>query len=291
LVGLVSIVVARTIIRPIDALAGAVRKVSGGDFTAQVPVRGGDELAGLQVDFNRMASRLGEVEKLKSDFLAKITHDLRSPVGSILSYAELLDMGGRGPVNEKQKQALGVISDTAKYLGELIDNMLDMAKIEAKRMEYAKARVDLAGEIETAAARARGQAEEFGVTLRTEVEAPLPPVLGDAQALHRVLVNLISNALKFTPSGGTVTVHARRAAEGLRVEVRDTGIGIAPQKVPHVFSRFSQTHQPSEAPRKVAGTGLGLAICKEFVEAHGGRISVDSRPGQGSTFWFTLPAA
>ncbi|MBI3288164.1 MAG: HAMP domain-containing protein [Elusimicrobia bacterium] len=291
LVGGIAVLVARTIIRPVETLAGAVRRVSLGDLDARVKVSGGDELSDLERDFNMMARRLRELDDLKTDFLAKITHDLRNPLGAIIGHAELLLMGARGPLNERQRESLESTTRSAGFLNELVTNILDMTKLEAKRMAYEKSAIALKDVVGPAAALMRGQAETFGVSLLEALPADLPLVMADPKALQRVINNLVSNALKFTPKGGTVTIEAAPAPGGVTVAVRDTGIGIPPEKLSAVFSKFAAIHQRCDLPRRVHGTGLGLAICKEIVEGHGGRISVRSEPGKGTVFSFQLPTA
>lgn len=286
----VAIVISRTIIRPVQALAVAAREVSRGNFAAQVLVSGADEMAVLEQDFNAMARRLGEIERLKSDFLAKVTHDLRTPLGAIMGYAQLLRMEILGPVHESQREAFDAILRSTKHLGELVNNILDMTQIEAGRMRYAKSKVDIAKLIEAEVALMQGQTRQNGVALTTELPSSLPECAADPQALRRVILNLLSNALKFTPTGGAVSISAAGLPDGgIRVEVKDTGIGIPAAKLGSVFSKFTPIHESKDLPRSAIGTGLGLAICKEMIEGHGGRIGVESEAGKGSRFFFTLP--
>ena len=293
LVGGVSVVVVRTIVRPLRRLTDAVREVSRGDFTSQVQVSGSGELADLEQDFNAMARRLDEIERLKSNFLGKITHDLRNPLSAVMGHAELLLRGIKGALTPGQKQSIEAIHRNSQALAELITNILDMTKMEAGRMEYAMSETDLGELLGSVAALMQDQAERFGVTLKTETPPDLPRLSADPKALRRVITNLVSNALKFTPSGGSVTLTAEKPADGewLRVAVRDTGIGIPREKLGSVFAKFMTIHETADLPRRVPpGTGLGLAICKEIVEGHGGRIMVESEAGRGSVFSFLLPA-
>lgn len=287
----VSFLFTRWVIRPVRRLSEAARDVARGKLDARVPVGGSDELGSLQEEFNAMVRRLSEIERLKTDFLAKITHDLRSPLSAISGTVEIVHDGLHGPVNAKQQRSLTIALQNVDVLAGLINNMLDVTKMEAGRMEYSFEPVDLKEAVESAVRLQQPTAEGFKVRLRAEAPGGLPAVRADGQALGRVLANLVSNALKCTPEGGSVTVRAAAEGGGARVSVADTGIGIPPEKMERVFSKFTAIHAPGELPQRSVGTGLGLTICKEIVEAHGGRIGVESRVREGTTFHFTLPAA
>ena len=288
---LISFLVSRGLIRPLDALAKAARAVGRGELKTVVPESSRTlELAVVQREFNAMACRLAELDDLKSEFLAKITHDLRSPLGAILAYTELLLMEKKGPLATKQKDALRIILDSVNYLSELINNILDMTKIEAGRMEFFPAPVDLPRTITETLALLRVKAAEFGLSLEAEASEGLPDALVDVQALKRILINLVSNAMKCTPAGGKITVQTSLAEDGkLHVTVRDTGIGIPPDKMHRLFSKFALIHRQEALPRQALGTGLGLRICKEIVEWHGGRIWVESEEGKGTAIHATFP--
>lgn len=289
---LISLLVSRRIIWPVRQLAGAAREISAGKFKTQVPVESADEIGALQGEFNSMAKRLGELDELKSEFLAKITHDLRNPLGAIMGYAEVLLMGIKGPLTPQQKHSLETMQLNAGYLSELINNILDVTKLEAGRMEYSKEELDIGEAAASVAQLMQVKAAEYGVALTAQAQDGLPPAHGDSQAIRRVLTNLVSNALKFTPKGGSVVLQATASSDGgVTVAVRDTGIGIPADKMARVFSKFAQVHKGADLPRRVPGTGLGLVICKEVVEGHGGRIWVESEPGKGTAFFFSLPPA
>lgn len=287
----VSFLFTRWVIRPVRRLSEAAREVGKGRLDTRVAVGSGDELGALQKEFNAMVRRLSEIEQLKTDFLAKITHDLRGPLGAISGTVEIVHDGLHGPVNAKQKRSLTIALQNVEVLAGLINNMLDVTKMEAGRMEYSFEPVDLKEAVESAVRLQQPKAEGFKVRLRAEAAGGLPAVRADRQALGRVLANLVSNALKCTPEGGSVSVRAAEEGGGARVSVADTGIGIPPEKLERVFSKFTAIHAPGELPQRSVGTGLGLTICKEIVEAHGGRIGVESRVSKGTTFHFTLPAA
>ncbi|MFD1627786.1 sensor histidine kinase [Azospirillum griseum] len=230
--------------------------------------------------------RLTTLDRLKDEFLSTVTHELRTPLTSIRALSEILhdDPG----IEEDQRRAfLAIIIAESERLTRLINEVLDMAKIEAGAMDWAIESLDPARALEQAAAATAGLFQERGVRLDSALPADLPPVRADHDRLVQVVVNLLSNAAKFTPPGGRVTLAAEPGNGAVRISVTDTGPGIAPEHHDAVFDRFRQVGDPMTD--KPAGTGLGLAICKGIVEHLGGRIGVDSRPGAGACFWFTLP--
>jgi signal transduction histidine kinase len=281
---------ARAIVRPVRELGEGARRIGRGDLRHRVPAGRADELGDLAREFNAMGARLTELDELKESFLSRVTHDLRNPLSAMLGYVELILLGMQGPLAESQRQSLEVVTRNGRYLAELINNILDMSKIEAGKMELALDAVPLRALADDVTELARGMAREYGVEL---VEPNIPPTArlrGDAQALKRVLLNLVFNALKFTPKGGHVGIEWARTPDGRdRVSVFDTGIGIPADKLKTLFQKFSQVAEAQNKVREARGTGLGLAICKDIVEAHGGRIGVESAPGEGSSFFFILP--
>ena len=231
-----------------------------------------------------------ELDKMKQSILETVTHDLRSPLTSITGFAELLLIGRSGPVNEAQKTKIGVILSAAKQLGELIDDILDVSKFESGMMELSISPGRIEPLVQAVHALLSVQAQNEGVGLVLDIAADLPPVEMEPGKIQRVITNLVTNALKFTPKGGTITVSARRHEAGVLVAVRDTGVGIPADKVGKLFTKFFQVEETrGEAKRR--GTGLGLTICRQVVEAHKGRIWAESQWRQGSVFQFTLPAS
>jgi signal transduction histidine kinase/transcriptional regulator with GAF, ATPase, and Fis domain/ActR/RegA family two-component response regulator len=241
------------------------------------------------------AERLAEVDRLKSQFLANMSHELRTPLNSIIGFSRVLLKGIDGPVNEVQSQDLASINNAGHHLLSLINSILDMAKIEAGKMELVFDEVDLHEVIDTTLSTTTALIKEKPIRLEKDVARNLPSVRGDSLRLRQVMLNLLSNAAKFTEHGA-ITVRARLAPGSTapmgvqrfaEVSVIDTGAGIAKEDLPKLFEAFSQV-DPSPT-RKTGGTGLGLSICRHLVELHGGRIWVESEPGQGSSFFFTLP--
>ena len=275
---------------PLGALVNASRKVAEGDFTHRIPVTRDDELGQLAAEFNRMTQKLEELDDLKDSFMAKITHDLRNPLNAIIGYAELCRGGFRGPLTPEQSETLQLIVQSGHSLAELINNILDVTQLEAGRMRFSPSVVDLQSEVDGVIELLKVRADQIHVRLDAALLPELTQVYADPQAFRRVLQNLVSNALKFTPAEGTVTVKAYRGKiNEIVIAVSDTGIGIPKDRLSDLFKKFSQIPETLNKVRPSGGTGLGLVICKEIVEGHGGRIWVESVAGQGTTFLFTLP--
>ena len=233
------------------------------------------------------SSRLDIASRHKSDFLANMSHELRTPLNAIIGFSDVMLGGMAGPLADNQREFLGDIRESGKHLLSLINDILDLSKIEAGKMELHLASFDMASAIANALALVRGRAERHGVRLETQIDPAVAEITADERKFKQILLNLLTNAVKFTPKGGTVSLSVARADDGYEICVRDTGIGIAPEDVDKVFDEFRQVGTDTE--RQAEGTGLGLSLTKRLVELHGGAIGVTSAPGQGSTFTFTLP--
>ncbi len=223
----------------------------------------------------------------KSEFLANMSHELRTPLNAIIGFSEVLLERLFGDLNEKQDDYLKDIHSSGRHLLNLINDILDLSKVEAGRMELDPSTFDLPTAIANAMTLIRERAQRHGIALHQDVAAQLGDVVADERKFKQILLNLLSNAVKFTPDGGTIKVSARREPDSIVVAVHDTGIGIAPEDQEAVFEEFRQVGRNYTS--KQEGTGLGLALTRRFVELHGGRINVDSTPGKGSTFTFTIP--
>jgi len=224
----------------------------------------------------------------KNRFLANMSHELRTPLNGIIGFAEFLSDGRPGPLNPKQKEYLTDILNSGRHLLQLINDVLDLAKIEANRMDLFPEKFNLAAAIEGVCAVSRPIAQKKSLRLDIQVSDDLHDVVLDPQKFKQVLYNLLSNAFKFTNEGGQVSISAQPASEGLfSLIVKDTGIGIHPEELPRLFREFEQLE--SGASRRYEGTGLGLALTRKIVELQGGTIAVESRPGLGSVFTVTLP--
>ncbi len=240
----------------------------------------------LEEALQQQFERRQELDRLKDSFLSAVSHELRTPLGSIKGYAEFLADEIAGPLNPQQMEFVRQLDRGVHRLEYLVDDLLDLARLEAGTFRLSLAEGDLAEQVREDVDALYPQACES--RLRLEVQLPMEPVRlrMDGQRIGQVLTNLLQNAIKFTPAKGIIQVHVDREPGGVRCSVRDSGIGIPPEDLPILFQRFTQLES---GRKKGCGTGLGLSICKAIVEAHGGEIGVESTLGKGSTFWFTLP--
>jgi signal transduction histidine kinase len=223
----------------------------------------------------------------KSAFLASMSHELRTPLNAIIGFSEVLIARLFGELNPKQDDYLKDIHTSGKHLLSLINDVLDLSKVEAGRMDLEISTFDLPVALGDAMSLVRERALNHGITLSLDAAPELGTIDADERKFKQILLNLLSNAVKFTPDGGRIDVLANKEADGVRVAVRDTGIGIAPEDQAAVFEEFRQVG--NDYASKQEGTGLGLALTRRFVELHGGRIWLESAPGAGSTFFFTIP--
>ncbi len=227
--------------------------------------------------------------RTKTEFLANMSHELRTPLNAIIGFAEVIKDQMFGPVGTaKYADYAKDIHTSGRHLLDLINDILDLSKLEAGKLELREAEVDLAGAAEECLALVRNRAQKSDVTLATAFEQNLPPLLCDERALKQVLLNFLSNAVKFTPAGGTVTTGIKREGGGLSVYVRDTGIGMSQPDIQVALSAFGQID--SKVARQHQGTGLGLPISKSLIELHGGTLGVESMPGKGTTMTASFPS-
>jgi signal transduction histidine kinase len=223
----------------------------------------------------------------KSEFLANMSHELRTPLNAIIGFSEVLGERMFGELNEKQAEYTDDILTSGRHLLSLINEILDLSKVEAGRMELELASFDLPLAIDNARTFVRERAVKHGINLDVTIDERLGDFVGDERKIKQILLNLLSNAVKFTPEGGRIGINARQADGSVEISVSDTGIGIAPEDQPKIFEEFRQVG--GDYAHKKEGTGLGLTLAKKFVELHGGKIWVESEVGKGSTFNFTLP--
>jgi two-component system, NtrC family, sensor kinase len=239
--------------------------------------------------FRELADKSRQLEvasQHKSEFLANMSHELRTPLNAIIGFSEVLSERMFGELNEKQEEYLKDIYASGTHLLSLINDILDLSKIEAGRMELELTDFHLPQAIDNALILVRERAGRRGITLEHSMDERLGEIRGDERKVKQVLLNLLSNALKFTPEGGRVEVRAGMVDGMAEISVTDTGVGIAPEDQGAIFEEFRQV---GTADKKAEGTGLGLTLCRKFVELHGGRIWVKSQVGAGSTFTFTIP--
>ena len=269
--------------RSLRRLSAAAGEIAQGAFARPVQVRGADEIGDLARAFNHMAERLGEIDRLKEEFFADISHELRTPLTAVREATNLLRDGVPGPLAPKQARLVEIAgASTDRVLG-LVNRILDLSRLKAGLLAFDCRSVDLDRLVARALDELRPQAEARGLLLERNGERPAGTVLGDEERLLQVLVNLLGNAIKFTPSGGAVRVHSVDRGEEVEITVEDTGAGIPADALPRVFDRYWQ------AAGARGGSGLGLAIVKSIVQAHGGGVDAESREGAGSRFSVRLP--
>lgn len=247
------------------------------------------ELASTNRELNEANAKLRELSEMKEEFLALTTHDLRSPLTVISGVISFFTSGRLGELTPEQKNMVAMMERNAQSLIELVNDLLDASKLESGTMRLELASIDLRSLVNELRETMEPLAREKSLRMEVEMPADLPLVEADRAKLRRVLVNLVSNAIKFTSRGGRVTVSGAREDGHVRISVADTGVGIAPEDVKRLFDKYEQAR--SRATRGEKGTGLGLYITKQLVELHGGEIAVESEVGKGSTFSFAIPAA
>ncbi len=291
---LLGFVLSWSVIGPIQRIDSRLAGIASGDFSQHVDVDNRDELGALGANVNRMNDELQRLyreleaaSRHKSEFLANMSHELRTPLNAILGFSQVLREEMFGEVNAKQKEYVDDILSSGNHLLSLINDVLDLSKVEAGQIELEVAPFSLRDALERGVVMVRERASKDGVRLALATEQEVDVVEGDERRIRQVIFNLLSNAVKFTPAGGSVDVSAAKVNGEVRVAVADTGPGLAPDDHERIFEEFQQTETGIEQRE---GTGLGLALSKRFVELHGGRIWVDSELGKGSTFVFTLPA-
>jgi signal transduction histidine kinase len=300
-------VISWSFILPLRKAEDFLGQVSAGDFDAVIAVPNRDEFGAQAARMNRMAGelrrlveeqqrasaelrrlneRLEQASRAKSEFLANMSHELRTPMNAILGFTEMLRDGLYGEVPAELAEPLADIQTNGRHLLNLINDVLDLSKIEAGRMELALQEYSVVEIVDAVRASLRSLAADKGLEFVTRVAPDLPVAYGDARRLTQCLMNLAGNALKFTRQG-RVEIAAEQDGDDLVYRVTDTGIGIPKEELDNVFAEFRQVD--AAVTREFGGTGLGLSITKRFIEMHGGRIGVESEPGQGSTFWFSVP--
>ena len=291
---LLGFVLSWSVIGPIQRIDSRLAAIASGEFSGRVDVTNRDELGALASNVNRMNDELQRLylelettSQHKSEFLANMSHELRTPLNAIIGFSQVLREEMFGDVNAKQEEYLDDILASAYHLLSLINDVLDLSKVEAGHIELEMQPFSLRDALESGVVMVRERASDADVRVELSVDPAIDPVEGDERRIRQVVFNLLANAVKFTPSGGAVDVSASRSNGEVRISIADTGPGVAVEDRERIFQEFQQT-DAGVALRE--GTGLGLALSKRLVELHGGRIWVDSELGVGSTFVFTLPA-
>ncbi|MDH3600866.1 MAG: ATP-binding protein [Candidatus Tectomicrobia bacterium] len=291
------------VIEPILHLAQTARIVSENkDYTIRAVKYSDDEVGLLTDDFNDMLAQIEEdlalraakegaeaASQAKSEFLANMSHELRTPLNAIIGFSEVLLDKMFGDLNDKQEEYLHDIFTSGQHLLSLINDILDLAKIESGKIELEPSRFNFRELVDGSLVMVRERAQSHDMSLSIEIADGIDAIVGDERKVKQILFNLLSNAVKFTPDGGQVGITAHTEGPEIQVAVWDTGIGIAPEDQGRIFEEFQQVGSGLTA--KAEGTGLGLALTRKLVELHGGTISVESVPERGSTFTFTLPTS
>jgi len=264
-----------------DPDTGAPREIIsvGRDVTAR---RGAEE------ELRQAKEEAETANRTKSQFLANMSHELRTPLNAVIGFSEIIAHGMMGPIENRYRDYGGEILRSGRHLLDLINDILDLSKIEVGRLELHEEATDLADAVRNCVRLLTAKAKEGGVRLSVDIPPDLPPILVDALRLRQILLNLLSNAVKFTPAGGSVTIAARLASSGtLDILVEDTGIGMRPEDIPVALEPFRQIE--SQLNRRYEGTGLGLPLANTLVELHGGRLAIESEPGRGTLVCVRLP--
>ncbi|MFN2590937.1 MAG: ATP-binding protein [Actinomycetota bacterium] len=276
---------ARGLTQPLRDMAQAARSMARGDYQHRIEPRTRDEVGQLAKAFSRMAGEVEGLERLRRELVANVSHELKTPISALRAHLENLLDG----VERPNRPVLQVMLQQSERLSRLVDQLLDLSRIESGDLPLELGPVDVRSLVDEVAREVAVARAEHPIRLRNEVPAGTPAVLADRERIHQVLFNLLDNAYRFTPSGGTVTVSATLAGRECEVQVRDTGPGIPAEHQELVFERFYRV-DPSRS-REDGGTGIGLAIARSVVEAHGGRIWAESGPGVGASIRFVLPLA
>ena len=279
----VTFLLSRRILSPVESLAQAARALSRGDFSQRVKVNSRDEFGELATAFNAMAEDLERTEQLRRNMVADVAHELRTPLSNIQGHLEAI----RDGLLPAEPATFDSIYEEALLLARLVEDLQDLTLADAGQLTLIRQSVDVADIARRAAAAAQPPAEARGLTIETNLPSQPATAEVDPERIGQVLRNLLSNAITHTPEGGRITVELKDEGRELRIGVADTGVGIPPADLPYVFERFYRVDR--SRVRATGGAGLGLTIAKRLVEAHCGTISVESEPGKGTQFTFTLP--
>jgi signal transduction histidine kinase len=276
--------ISRTLAKPLQTFAAAAIAIANGKYEQTVPVTGPHEIRAVAEAFNRMASEVHTTQQAQRDFMANVSHDLKTPLTSIQGYSQaIMDGTAKDPT-----RAAAIIYDEAGRLSRMVSDLTELARLQAGALAMQKAQIDIGQITEAVVHRLHVVAEQKGITLNTDIQK-IFPLIADGDRMAQVITNLISNAIKYTPPGGSVWVAVKPERGGVEIIVRDTGIGIPKSELSRIFERFYQVDK-ARGPER--GTGLGLAISREIVHAHGGKIAVQSTgEEQGAAFIVWLPIA
>jgi two-component system sensor histidine kinase BaeS len=279
------VLLARTLTRSLREITAATKKVAKGDLEQQVPIRSKDELGELAAAFNQMSADLTQSRDLRRQMTADIAHELRTPLTVVLGHTEALSEGELPP----DAETFEIIYDETKRLNRLVEDLRTLSLSEAGELHLNRSKTPPGELLERATAARKPEAKSKEIDLQIELPEELPEVDVDADRVTQVLVNLLDNALRYTPSGGWINLSAKGVQEGVAISIQDSGPGIPPEDLEHLFERFYRGDKSRQ--REEGGSGLGLAIAKSLVESQGGSIKVESLPGEGARFIIELPVS
>lgn len=273
----------RSIVNPVTDIGRTAQRIAMGEYDARLEKRYDDEIGDLCDTINFMAEEIGATEKMKNEFLSSVSHELRTPLTAIKGWSETLQAAPED--RELVNRGLAVIGKEAQRLSGLVEELLDFSRMESGHITLRRQRLDVLAELEEAVFLFQDRAARAGVSLEYCGGESLQPVLGDSARLRQVFVNLLDNAVKYTPRGGRIRVEAAQLPGRVQVVISDTGVGIAPEELPRVRQKFYQTDPANP------GSGIGLALVDEIVRLHGGQMEMDSEPGVGTAVTVLLPVA
>lgn len=284
-----ALLIARSVARPLQDLADTARAIAEGHLDRKAPVRGPSEVRTVAIAFNKMTKEVAESQQAQRDFLANVSHDLRTPLTSIKGFSQAI-IDGVAANPQSAQRAANIIYDEAARMYRMVEELLDLARIQAGRLQMIRYGVPIGDVVSSVGERLAMVARDKGLILNTEVIQPMPIIAGDGDRLAQVLTNLVDNAIKHTPAGGTINLRAQVQDNGVLITVRDTGEGIPAADLPRIFERF---YQVDKSRQRREGAGLGLAITQQIIAAHRGRIWVESEEGQWTCFsvWLPLPSS
>ena len=282
---LLGVVLARTLTRTLRELTDATRAIAKGNLDQQVPIRSQDELGELAASFNQMSSDLAQSRDLRRQMTADIAHELRTPLTVVLGHTEALSEGQLPP----DPETFEIIHDETKRLNRLVDDLRTLSLSDAGELHLNRGRITPQELLDRSVAARKSEAKAKNISLEIETSPGLPKVKVDADRMTQAIINLLDNALRYTPEGGKITLSSTHIPEGVAITVKDTGPGIPEQDLPYVFDRFYRGDKSRQ--REEGGSGLGLAIARSLVESQGGRMRVESQVGEGAAFIIELPRA
>jgi signal transduction histidine kinase len=283
-----AVVIARTVTQPLTNVARASEAMARGQYEQSVPLEGPDEVSRVADSFNKMASQVANSQQAQRDFVANVSHDLKTPITSILGWSQSL-VDGTASEGEQQRRAASVIHDETARLERMVNQLLDLARLESGQLRLLLEQVDLEQLLIEIQQNFDHRTQEAGIGLSLNIQ-PVPRVMADRDRMSQILTNLMDNALTHTQTGGQIRLGLHPFGEAMvEIAVQDTGRGIPPEELSRIFERFYQVDKSRSDRDQGQGSGLGLSIVKELVEAHQGKITAQSQIGMGTTFIIHLP--